>query len=112
MPSRSEQEAAIQRYYDSIADEEDSRLETYPFEFEVTIRFISKYLERGARLLDAACGTGRYADALLAAGYYVGASDLADANVRFARQRLNGKGLAGHLQFIRQGNALDASTYA
>jgi S-adenosylmethionine-dependent methyltransferase len=112
MASRLEQEAAIRQYYDSTFEEEDSRLETYPFEFEVTLRFIAKYLDRGARLLDAACGTGRYADALLAAGFGVGASDLADANVRVARQRLRGKGLAGHLAFIRQGNALDASTYA
>lgn len=112
MASRLEQEAAIRQYYDSTVEEEDSRLETYPFGFEVTLRFIAKYLDRGARLLDAACGTGRYADALLAAGFGVGASDLADANVRVARQRLRGKGLAGHLAFIRQGNALDASTYA
>jgi S-adenosylmethionine-dependent methyltransferase len=112
MLSRSEQETAIRQYYDSIVEEEDSRLEAYPFEFEVTLRFITKYLDHGARLLDAACGTGRYADALLAAGFCVGASDLADANVRAARQRLAGKSVAGHLQFIRQGNALDASTYA
>lgn len=36
----------------------------------------------GAKVLDAACGTGRYAEARLAAGYHVGASDFADANVQ------------------------------
>jgi hypothetical protein len=65
MLSRLEQEAAIRQYYDSIVEQEDSRLETF-----------------------------------------------ADANVRVARQCLTGKSVAGHLQFIRQGNALDASTYA
>jgi S-adenosylmethionine-dependent methyltransferase len=112
MPSRLEQEAAIRQYYNSIVEEEDSRLETYPFEFEVTIRFIAKYLDPSARLLDAACGTGRYAEALLAAGFFVGASDLADANVRAARELLRGKSFTGRLQFVRESNALDASTYA
>ena len=60
MLSRLEQETAIRQYYDSIVEEEEFLARDYPFEFEVTLRFITKYLDRGARLLDAACGTGRY----------------------------------------------------
>jgi SAM-dependent methyltransferase len=111
MPTRAEQEAAVRRYYDSIVDEEESRLDVYPFEFAVTVRFLLKTLDRGARVLDVACGTGRYAEALLSAGFRVSASELADANVAATRQRLGGKGLAEHLQFVRQGNALDATSY-
>ena len=63
------------------------------------------------QLLDVACGTGRYAEALLDAGFRVGASDLADANVR-ATKALLGRDHFVTLAFVRQGNALDGSAYA
>ena len=83
---------------------------TYPFGFEVTLRFIAQYLDRGARLLDAACG--RTLSECPSGGRVsrLGASDLADANVRVARPQ--GKALRVIRALIRQGNALDASTYA
>lgn len=69
--SRMEQEAAVRCFYDNEIAEEDQRLDAYPFEFAVTMRFVAKYLGNGAQILDVACGTGRYAEALLAAGFRV-----------------------------------------
>lgn len=109
--TREEQEAAIRHFYDRDIAEEDQRLDDYPFELAVTMQFVMKYLGRGARILDAACGTGRYAEALLEAGLRVGCTDLSDANVQRTSQRLVSKELERRLDFVRQGNALDASTY-
>jgi len=111
MTSRSEQEAAIRRYYDNIVDKEDLRLDAYPFEFAVTMRYVAKYLAPGTSILDAACGTGRYAEALLAAGFHVGANDIADANVSRTVQRLQGKPFSGNLRFVRRRNVLDPTCY-
>jgi S-adenosylmethionine-dependent methyltransferase len=113
MTSRGEQEAAIRRFYDSIVEKEHGRLHESPFELAVTLRFIRKYLRPGMHLLDVACGTGRYAEALLDAGFCVGAGDLADANVRVTKALLGRAGDFGdRLRFVRQGNALDPSAYA
>jgi 2-polyprenyl-3-methyl-5-hydroxy-6-metoxy-1,4-benzoquinol methylase len=112
MRSRLEQESAVRNFYDREVAEEDQRLDDYPFEFAVTMRFISQYLATGARILDAACGTGRYAEALLNAGFRVGASDLSEANVRRTSERFLAKDFGDRLCFVRQGNALDAPSYA
>ncbi len=94
------------QYYDRMVEQEDRRLDRYPFEFPITIDFIEKYLGRGARLIDVACGTGRYAEALRSAGYAVGASDLSDANAEATRERLARKDFGERLRFVRQANAL------
>jgi len=110
--SRTEQEDAVRRFYDREVAEEERRLDVYPFEFVVTMRYVAKALRPGARVLDAACGTGRYAEALLSAGYYVGAGDLAPEHVRLTKERLEAHDLKEQLLFVRSGNALDASAYA
>ena len=112
MQTRAEQEAAVQHYYNHIVAEEECLVDTYPFELAITLRFIRQYLAPGAKLLDVACGTGRDADALLAAGYVAGASDLAEANVQHTHHRLHAGPYRAQLLFVRQGNALDPPTYA
>ena len=111
MTTRADQEEAVRRYYNNGVADEERRLAEYPFEFAVTMRFVTKYLEPGAKILDAACGTGHYADALLAAGYRVGASDLADANVAHTERRLGSSNLGSRLLFARRANALDPDAY-
>lgn len=110
--SREEQEAAVRRFYDREIVEEERRLDAYPFEFAVTMRYIAKTLPPGARVLDAACGTGRYAEALLSVGFQVGASDLAPEHVRLTIERLEAREAGEQPLFVRASNALDASTYA
>lgn len=112
MATRVDRGSAVGRYYDEVVDEEERRLIAYPFELPVTLRFVSRYLAPGALMLDAACGTGRYAEALLSAGYRVGASDLSDANIRATENRLANGRFGSRLHFVRQGNALDAASYA
>jgi len=111
MITRFEQEATVRQYYDEIVDKEDRRLDAYPFELAVTMRYITKYLTPNAKILDAACGTGRYVEALLAAGFQVGASDLAGTNVARTSQRLRANATGGRLCFVRRANVLDAACY-
>ena len=111
MKTRAEQEETVRQYYNRGVTEEEQRLAVYPFEFAITMRFVTQYLSPGAKILDAACGTGRYAEALLAAGYHVGASDLADANVQLTRRRLNDEPFGSRVLFVRHANALDPDAY-
>ncbi len=111
MKTRSDQEEAVRHYYNQGVTEEEQRLAKYPFEFAVTMRFVTQYLPPGAKILDAACGTGSYADALLAAGYNVGASDLADVSVQHTRRRLHAGNFGSRFLFVRQANALDPEAY-
>ena len=111
MKTRAEQEETVRRYYNQEVAGEEQRLAVYPSEFVVTMRLITQYLSPGDRIVDAACGTGRYAEALVAAGYHVGASDLADANVQHTRHRLHAEPSGSRVLFVRQANALDPDTY-
>ena len=111
MKTRAEQEETVRQYYNQEVTGEEQRLAVYPFEFAITMRFITQYLSPGARILDAACGTGRYAEALVAEGYHVGASDLADANVRHTRLRLHTEHSGSRALFVRHANALDPDAY-
>lgn len=111
MQTRAEQEDAVRQYYNHIVAEEKLRLDAYPFEFAITMRFIAQYLPPGAKILDVACGTGRYAEALLAAGYHVGASDLAEANVQYTQRRLRAGNHASRVLFVRPANALEPAAY-
>ena len=67
MKTRAEQEETVRRYYNQEVAGEEQRLAVYPSEFVVTMRLITQYLSPGDRIVDAACGTGRYAEALVAA---------------------------------------------
>ena len=111
MKTRAEQEETVRLYYNRGVTEEEQRLAVYPFEFAITMRYITQYLSPGSKILDAACGTGRYAEALLAAGYHVGASDLADANVQHTQRRLNDEPFGSGVLFVRHANALDPDAY-
>ncbi|MGC9341900.1 MAG: class I SAM-dependent methyltransferase, partial [Bacteroidales bacterium] len=50
-------------------------------ELPVTLKFIQKYVKPGQKILDVACGTGRYAHILLNEGYLMGLNDLSQKNM-------------------------------
>lgn len=103
---------AVREFYDRIAEDEDRRIDTYPFEFAITLRYVEKYLPLGSRILDAACGTGRYVEALLAAGHQVGAGDLSKANIQYTERRFQNSHHHSRLLFTRQDNVLNPTAYA
>lgn len=73
----------LSRVYDCLTDDVD---------YEARTRYISGFFSRygiqsGARVLDLACGTGRFTEALLRAGYRVAGLDASAAMLTEAKRR-------------------------
>ena len=95
----------VYRHYD-----EDSRLNrsnAARVEFLTTVRYIEKYLDPGAKILDIGAGAGEYSLYFARKGYEVSALELADANIAAFRAKMTGNDPID----LVQGNALDLSRY-
>lgn len=98
-----EQNIVVNHYTNTY--KEENRFETFSqkIEYITTMRYIEKYLKKGARILEVGAGTGAYSIALAKMGYNVTALELVPRNVEVMKE--NGKGL-DNLTCI-EGNALD-----
>lgn len=77
-------------------------------EFLTTVRYIERYLQPEARILDIGAGAGEYSLYFSRKGYDVSALELADNNIEAFRQKLTPEDTVD----LVQGNALDLSRYA
>jgi len=77
-------------------------------EFLTNVRYISKYLHPGAKILDIGAGTGQYSFYFARKGYAVSALELSDRNIEVFKSRLSEDDKIE----LMQGNALDLSRYA
>ena len=77
----------VKEYYNQYIAYEDRRLEENVFEIPVTMKYIEKYVRPGDKILDVACGTGRYAKLLLENGYRLGLNDLSEKNMELTLER-------------------------
>lgn len=97
----------IKEYYDTR--DENSRFESLSgkVEFITTMKYISKYLKPGMKILDVGAGTGRYSLALANLGYSVDAVELVESNINVF------KSLQKNEQEVNivQGNATNLSMY-
>lgn len=99
----------VARYYNEHVSEEDSRLDNNELEMPQTLRFIRKYVKRGGKILDLACGTGRYASVLLEMGYKLALNDISEKNIELVRDKFgNNKNIisfersdAGESEFLQ-----------
>ncbi len=90
--------------------DEDSRLNksnAARVEFLTTVRYIEKYLNPGAKILDVGAGAGEYSLYFARKGYAVSALELADANIAAFRAKMTDDDSIDMVQ----GNALDLSRY-
>jgi 2-polyprenyl-3-methyl-5-hydroxy-6-metoxy-1,4-benzoquinol methylase len=69
----------IAAYYDANVSSELSRLEHHQLEFDLTWRFLERYLPPQGRLLEIGAATGRYTLPLAKRGYELTAVDLSPA---------------------------------
>ena len=74
----------VRAHYDADAEMEWNRLNNHPVEFELTKRFLRRYIPAGSRVLDVGGGPGRYALWLAEQGCRVALVDLSQVNVDFA----------------------------
>ncbi|NLI56910.1 MAG: class I SAM-dependent methyltransferase [Clostridium sp.] len=84
----------VKEFYDKSVVVEWERLQRHQFEFELTIRYINRYVKPGDKVLDIGGGPGRYSLYLAAKGCDVTLFDLSSANVEFAKEQANAQGVS------------------
>jgi len=84
---------AVKDTYDKCVDMEWERLLRHPVEYAITCRYLDRYINPGDKVLDIGGGPGRYSLYLAEKGCDVTLLDLSDANITFARERADEKGL-------------------
>lgn len=88
-----ENNEVVRNYYDENPAHEWERMTRHPFEFEINLRFLKRYIHPGQRILDVGGGPGRYSLALAELGCDVTLVDLSPENVRFAQEKARELGL-------------------
>ena len=77
----------VKNYYDSDVLMEWNRLEEHPYEFELTVRMMNRYIKPGDSILDIGGGPGRYSLYFAGRGCDVTLLDLSSSNVNFALKK-------------------------
>src|SRR5260221_14072631 len=86
--------------YDRGVEDEDSRLVLHQLEYDLTWRYLTRYLPPAGSILEIGAGTGRYTLALCRRGYSVMAVDLSAALLERCKLRLAAARLHGQVQFV------------
>jgi S-adenosylmethionine-dependent methyltransferase len=86
--------------YDRSVEEEDSRLVLHQLEYDLTWRYLARYLPTAGSILEIGAGTGRYTLALCRRGYAVTAVDLSTALLERCHLRLEAEGLHRQVQLV------------
>ncbi|GAC1567509.1 MAG: hypothetical protein NVS3B14_13770 [Ktedonobacteraceae bacterium] len=90
----------IAALYDSGVEDEDSRLERHQLEYDLTWRYMTRYLPPAGSILEIGAATGRYTLALCRRGYSVTAVDLSAALLQRCKLRFEASGLHRQVQFV------------
>ncbi len=90
----------IAAFYDRGVEEEDSRLERHRLEYDLTWRYMTRYLPPSGSILEIGAATGRYTPALCRLGYSVTAVDLSAALLERCQRRLAAEGLRGQARLV------------
>jgi ubiquinone/menaquinone biosynthesis C-methylase UbiE len=104
----------VKDFYSNQVHEEWRRLVKNAYhrlEFDTTFHFLNKYLPQHGLILDAGGGPGRYTLELAKRGYEVVLLDATQANLDFAKRRLQRAGLLKQIKLISQGNIVDLSRF-
>ncbi|WP_350343174.1 methyltransferase domain-containing protein [Proteinivorax tanatarense] len=97
----------VEEFYDSSANYEWERLNKHKIEFEITKRYLDRYIQKGAKILDVGGGPGRYSIYLAQQGHDVTLLDLSSNNISLAKQKAEERGVS--LSNYIHGNVLDLS---
>jgi S-adenosylmethionine-dependent methyltransferase len=83
----------VKKFYDETVDYEWERLKRHKVEFELTKRYLNRYMKPGDKVLDLGGGPGRYSLYLAELGCDVTLADLSEKNVKFALNKAKELGL-------------------
>ena len=90
----------ITEFYSSDPDREHRRLEEHQLEYDLTWRYLDKYLPPEGEVLEVGSATGRYTMELARRGYRVTAVDLSAELVGRCRKNLAGEGLESRVRLV------------
>lgn len=88
----------IAEFYNSNPDGEHERLEEHQLEYDLTWRYLHKYLPAQGAILEVGAATGRYTLELARRGYQVTAVDLSAALIERCRKNLITEGLESRVR--------------
>lgn len=84
----------VRKFYDETVDYEWRRLDRHQVEFELSKRYINRYIKPHDRVLDLGGGPGKYALYLSKLGCQVTLADLSQKNINFAQNKALELGLS------------------
>ena len=90
----------IAAMYNRDPEYEHARLEQHQLEYDLTWRYLERYLDPGGTILEVGAATGRYTLELARRGYMVTAVDLSAAQLEHCRQRLADQGLEQRVRLV------------
>lgn len=97
----------VENYYEKY--DEWNRLERHRIEFEITKKYLDKFIPANSRILDIGGGPGRYSIYLASKGHKVTLLDLAQKHIDIAREKAEESNV--QLEGYIHGNALELSEY-
>ena len=78
----------IMEYYNRSAAAEGGRLQIHRLEYDMTWRYLAKYLPKSGKILEIGCAAGAYTVPLAKRGYCVTAVDFAPVLLEVCRQKI------------------------
>lgn len=90
----------IVSFYDSDPAREHLRLEQHQLEYDLTWRYLDRYLPAQGSILEVGAATGRYTLSLAKRGYAVTAVDISAALLEECRKRITDEGLQERVRFV------------
>lgn len=90
----------IAAFYDSDPEKEQRRLEEHQLEYDLTWRYLDRYLPAQGAILEIGAAAGRYTLELARRGYRVTAVDLSAALIEMAGKRLAAAGLEQQVRLV------------
>jgi ubiquinone/menaquinone biosynthesis C-methylase UbiE len=90
----------ITAYYNNDPEREHSRLELHQLEYDITWRYLTRYLPSRGRILEIGAGTGRYTLELAKRGYLLTAVDMSEKLLEIGGERIAEEGLEKQVRFV------------
>ena len=87
-------------FYNSDPQREHTRLEVHQLEYDLTWRYLERYLPAQGSILEVGSATGRYTLELAKRGYTLTAVDLSAGLLEECRRRLAGEGLERQVRLV------------
>jgi SAM-dependent methyltransferase len=90
----------IADFYNHSLESENSRLERHQLEYDLTWRYLKRYLPQRGSILEVGSATGVYTVELARLGYSITAVDMSAVLLEECRRRLSETGLDQHVRLI------------